>query len=189
MWWSSAFLETIWHDCIVSCLLLFRYGLQSDELSSTFELRFHCYCLHPLLCLWRKTDNIQPMWLPKLSFPICRSFVPTSLDGQRCYKLQVNKTTEGSKNREGLLLVVDINEDMRILFESQNKQVGNINAFFLKSYDPSNCKLSQNPYQHIAFLWVTWLWKLQDDIRKKADRKKGISFHVKCCQEMQFGRL
>ena len=61
MWWSSAFLEIIWHDCIISCLLRFRSGLQSDEPSFTFEKRFHCFCFHPLLCLWRKTDNLQPM--------------------------------------------------------------------------------------------------------------------------------
>ena len=79
------------------------------------------------------TISNKPMWLPNLSFPICRSFVPTSLDGQRCYKLQVNKTTEGSKNREGLLLVVDMNEDMQIPFNSQNKHVGNTNALDFSS--------------------------------------------------------
>ena len=59
MWLSLAFLETIWHDCTVPCLLLFRCGLQSDKSSSTFEKRFQCFCFHSLLCLWRKTDNLQ----------------------------------------------------------------------------------------------------------------------------------
>ena len=56
--------------------------------------------------------------LPNLTFPICQSFVPTSLDGQLCYKLQVNRTTKGSENREGLVLILDMNEDRSLAVDS-----------------------------------------------------------------------
>ena len=63
--------------------------------------------------------------LPNLTFPICQSFVPTSLDGQLCYKLQVNRTTKGSENREGLLLILDMNEDMLFPLGSPRNTKGN----------------------------------------------------------------
>ena len=56
--------------------------------------------------------------LTNLTFPICQSFVPTSLDGQLCYKLQVNTTTKGSENREGLVLILDMNEDRSLAVDS-----------------------------------------------------------------------
>ena len=56
--------------------------------------------------------------LPNLTFPICQSFVPTSLDGQLCFKLQVNRTTKGSENREGLVLILDMNEDRSLAVDS-----------------------------------------------------------------------
>ena len=58
--------------------------------------------------------------LPNLTFPICQFFAPTALDGQLCYKLQVNRTTKGSENREGLVLILDMNEDMFVAIESPN---------------------------------------------------------------------
>ena len=49
-------------------------------------------------------------FLPKEEFPICTSFLPTSLDGQRCYKLNLNRTSwEGRRN--GLVLLLDMNEE------------------------------------------------------------------------------
>ena len=58
--------------------------------------------------------------LPNLTFPICQSFQPTSLDGQLCYKLAVNRTTKGSENREGLVLILDLNEDLFVAIDSPN---------------------------------------------------------------------
>ena len=69
--------------------------------------------------------DVEPSLLPHLSFPTCQAFTPTSLDGQLCYKLQVNKTTKGSDNREGLLLILDMNEDMSFPFGSSNNSIGN----------------------------------------------------------------
>ena len=64
--------------------------------------------------------DVEPSLLPRLSFPTCQAFTPTSLDGQLCYKLQVNKTTKGRYNREGFLLILDMNEDMLVPFGSSN---------------------------------------------------------------------
>ena len=61
--------------------------------------------------------------LTNISFPICKSFIPTFLDGQLCYKLQVNRTTKGSENREGLLLILDLNEDLAVKVDSSNNSI------------------------------------------------------------------
>ena len=51
--------------------------------------------------------------LPGEDFPICTSFTPSSLDGQLCYKLVLNTTSyNGRKN--GLILLLDINEDLSV---------------------------------------------------------------------------
>ena len=42
--------------------------------------------------------------------PLCSSFVPTILEGQLCYKLTLNMTSEQGK-RNALILLLDYNED------------------------------------------------------------------------------
>ena len=84
--------------------------------------------------------------LPNLSFPICRSFIPTSLDGQLCYKLQVNKTTKGSDNREGLILILDMNEDMLFPLGSprntkENNDPINFSLNMMSTADKSSAKI------------------------------------------------
>ena len=61
--------------------------------------------------------------IQNLTFPICQSFHPTSLDGQLCYKLGVNRTTKGSENREGLLLILDMNEDRFVPIDSPKNTI------------------------------------------------------------------
>ena len=80
--------------------------------------------------------------LPNLTFPICQSFVPTSLDGQLCYKLQVNRTTKGSENREGLLLILDLNDDLSVSVDPQNKtmSLNNTDEFSSNLMTDSNQK-------------------------------------------------
>ena len=75
----------------------------------------------------------ESSWLPNLSFPTCQLFTPTSLDGQLCYKLQVNKTSKGSDNREGLLLILDMNEHMEVPFGNQNNTMQNIDPIHFSS--------------------------------------------------------
>ena len=48
--------------------------------------------------------------LPNTNFPLCSSFLPTILEGQRCYKLNLNDTSDQGKKYE-LMLILDHNED------------------------------------------------------------------------------
>ena len=52
-------------------------------------------------------------------FPLCSSFLPTILEGQLCYKLQLNKTSGQGKESE-LLLLLDFNEDRSLQVYSKN---------------------------------------------------------------------
>ena len=55
----------------------------------------------------------NPSRIDKISYPLCSSFQPTLLDGQLCYKMQVNTSSaEGKKNQ--LMLLLDYNEDRSI---------------------------------------------------------------------------
>ena len=74
----------------------------------------------------RISESISTI-LPNLTFPICQSFQPTSLDGQLCYKLGTKRTTKGSQNREGLLLILDMNDDMFVPIESPNNSKSKTN--------------------------------------------------------------
>ena len=78
-------------------------------------------------------SNDEHSRLPHLSYPTCQAFTPTPLDGQLCYKLQVNKTSKGSDNREGLLLVLDMNEDMLFPLGSQNDTMEDIDPLRFSS--------------------------------------------------------
>ena len=48
--------------------------------------------------------------LPGIAFPLCSSFIPTMLEGQLCYKLNLNMTS-GQGKRNELMLILDYNED------------------------------------------------------------------------------
>ena len=48
--------------------------------------------------------------LPDVTFPLCSSFQPTILEGQLCYKLTLNMTSDQGK-RNQLTLLLDYNED------------------------------------------------------------------------------
>ena len=51
-----------------------------------------------------------PTWIQNISYPLCSSFTPTILEGQLCYKLQMN-TTSGEGKSNQLTLLLDYNED------------------------------------------------------------------------------
>ena len=57
---------------------------------------------------------------PNISFPICTSFQPTILDGQLCYKLQVN-TTSGKGKKNELVLLLDYHEDLSMHYSYENE--------------------------------------------------------------------
>ena len=88
---------------------------------------------------------------PNLTFPICHSFEPCSLDGQLCYKLGVNRTTKGSENREGLVLILDMNEDLFVAVDSPNNT--------MSENDPINFSMNSmtNPNQKSAEIHIKTL--------------------------------
>ena len=57
---------------------------------------------------------------PNISFPLCTSFQPTTLQGQLCYKLKVN-TTSGMGKRNALVLLLDYQEDLSLQVPFQNE--------------------------------------------------------------------
>ena len=52
--------------------------------------------------------------LPEEEFPICTSFLPTSLDSQLCYKLNLNTTSSREGRKNGLVLLLDMNEERSV---------------------------------------------------------------------------
>ena len=59
------------------------------------------------------------MYMDDIVYPVCSSFQPTILEGQLCFRLQMNSTSaEGKKNQ--LMLLLDYNED-RSIYASKAK--------------------------------------------------------------------
>ena len=58
--------------------------------------------------------------LGSTDFPLCSSFLPTILEGQHCYKLQLNKTSDQGKENE-LMLLLDLNEDRFLQVPAKEK--------------------------------------------------------------------
>ena len=71
-------------------------------------------------CAFKADLNISknPLDLPGLTFPLCSDFLPTILEGQLCYKLTLNQTSDQGKENQ-LMLILDYNED-RSLQTSSN---------------------------------------------------------------------
>ena len=70
------------------------------------------------------------MRLPNIAYPLCSSFQPTILDGQLCYKLEMNSTSgEGKRNQ--LMLLLDYHEDRSIYASpdcTEHMDFGNIDT-------------------------------------------------------------
>ena len=62
-------------------------------------------------------------WLPDISYPICSAFKPTILEGQLCYKIEVNATS-GQGKRNQLMLLLDYSED-RSIYAPMNQAIDN----------------------------------------------------------------
>ena len=70
-------------------------------------------------------------------FPICSSFLPTILEGQLCYKIQLNQSIGQGKGNE-LMLLLDYNEDrsLPVTFEKSN----DVKSSFNFGTSPENLK-------------------------------------------------
>ena len=85
-------------------------------------------------CAYKTNMTISEpeLWLPNISFPICTSFKPTILEGQLCYKIQVNATS-GMGNENELALLVDYQGELSIHTspKQEKKQKQNSNSALL----------------------------------------------------------
>ena len=80
--------------------------IHPPHLTSSWSSAFIPYCAY-------KTNldfSENSLSLPGITFPLCSSFLPTILEGQLCYKLELNKTS-GQGKRNELMLLLDYNED------------------------------------------------------------------------------
>ena len=70
-------------------------------------------------CAFKTKMGIHPphVKVDQIDFPICTQFRPTTLDGQQCYELELGVTAEGSGKENGLMLVLDVNEERSKHFE------------------------------------------------------------------------
>ena len=85
------------------------------HLKSNWSPAFIPFCAY-------KTDlnfSGKSLALDGTKYPLCSSFLPKLLEGQLCYKLDLNKTS-GIGNKNELMLILDLNED-RSLQESSNE--------------------------------------------------------------------
>ena len=66
------------------------------------------------------TISVPEVLLPNISFPICNAFKPTILEGQLCYKIQVN-STGGLGSRNGLSLLLDFQHELSLQASSKQE--------------------------------------------------------------------
>ena len=66
-------------------------------------------------CAYKTNLNIsgKSLALDGTNFPLCSTFLPTILEGQLCYMLELNKLS-GQGQRNELMLLLDYNEDLSL---------------------------------------------------------------------------
>ena len=74
-------------------------------------------------CAYKTDLNVSEdsLTLLGITYPICALFLPTMLEGQRCYKLILNKTSGQGKEDE-LMLLLDYNEDHSLQISTENQE-------------------------------------------------------------------
>ena len=81
-----------------------------DDHKSPSPSAFIPFCaFKSVLGIWEPKLNV-----PGLSFPICNQFLPITLDGQLCYHLSLNLSDEDDGEKNGLMLMIDLNSERNI---------------------------------------------------------------------------
>ena len=96
-------------------------GEDSTEVSHPPHLTYSGSSAFIPFCAYKNNSNLSgaSLVLEGTNFPLCSSFLPTILEGQLCYKLDLNLTS-GIGIENELMLMLDLNED-RSLQESSKK--------------------------------------------------------------------
>ena len=120
-----------------------------SETGHTLPSCFIPYCAFggDMAALGRRQENF--------TYPVCTAFEPTILDGQLCYKIDVNKVMEDVKNgvghEAGLMFVIDLNEERALALETKKTFV-DIQECEEKTHLPSRPKEVDNIKVHIDTL-------------------------------------
>ena len=74
-------------------------------------------------CAYKSRLGIEgtPVWHPNISFPLCSSFQLTILEGQLCYKLEMNTKSARGKMNE-LMFLLDYHEDLSIQVSIESEE-------------------------------------------------------------------
>ena len=104
-------------------------------------------------CAYKTNMTIsQPeVWLPNISFPICTAFKPTILEGQLCYKLQVN-ATGGQGKKNGLSLLLDYQDELSLQAPSKQEWKHNHNRIRKVNFDTVASLETESAKVHIDTL-------------------------------------
>ena len=87
-------------------------------------------------CAYKTNMTISEpeLWLPNISFPICTSFKPTILEGQLCYKIQVNATADQGRENE-LVMLLDYNEERSLTPPNKKETASNSTTITRLNFD------------------------------------------------------
>ena len=104
-------------------------------------------------CAYKTNMTISgpEVWLPNISFPICTSFKPTILEGQLCYKVQVNATSgQGKKN--GLSVLLDYQDELSLQVPSKEEAKQNRKRIRQLSFETDRSPYTEAAKVHIDTL-------------------------------------
>ena len=99
-------------------------GGNPNQINHPPHLKFSWSSAFVPFCAYKTDLNFSKDSFPLdgTNFPLCSSFVPTVLEGQLCYKLQLNRKSDQGKKNE-LMLLLDYNEDRSLQMSSgKNKR-------------------------------------------------------------------
>ena len=80
-------------------------------------------------------DNLGDVIREDFSLPICTMFQPTILDGQQCYQPK-DDLFGGQGQDQGFSLVIDINFERSVHFNTTGCPKKKLDTFFLTQFEP-----------------------------------------------------
>ena len=110
--------------CYYRCFIL---GKDSSHVSNPPHLTSKSWSSAFIpFCAYKTDLNISknPLVLPGITFPLCSAFLPTILEGQLCYELNLN-TRSGQGRRNQLTVVLDYNEDRSLQISAEEEKATN----------------------------------------------------------------
>ena len=90
-----------------------------------------------------------------MSFPVCTSFKPTILEGQLCYKMDLQLPSGQGKKNE-LMLLLDYNKELSIQSNATSYDIGKSENMYLDTVDTERyeAKIHINTLsQMMKFVW------------------------------------